>query len=208
MKRILFQGDSVTDSERSRGYDWRLGFGYVTMVAGVLQADAPGEYEILNRAISGNRSVDLNARIKEDLINLKPDILSLLIGANDVWHELEGKTGVSLKKSEKIIDLMLEEILESNPDMKIMLLEPFVLKGEASEKNWDVFRSRIEELAEVTKKLAEKHNLAYLPLQKMFDEAAQKAPVECWLIDGVHPTAAGYELMKREWLKLFYELGW
>lgn len=94
MKKILFQGDSITDAGRSREDLTNLGKGYPLFVAGALGMDEPGEYEFVNRGISGNRIVDIYARIKMDIINLKPDVMSLLIGVNDVWHEVSSQNGV------------------------------------------------------------------------------------------------------------------
>ena len=99
MKRVLFQGDSITDMMRSRENDKFLGIGYPVLVSAELGLDYPGEYEFLNRGVSGNRIVDLYARIKSDIINLKPDVISFLIGINDVWHELDRDTTVWMPKS-------------------------------------------------------------------------------------------------------------
>ena len=85
-KLILFQGDSITDAGRNRENDAGTGTGYPTFVKGELGLSNPGEYEFINRGISGNRIVDLYARIKADIINLKPDYMSILIGVYDVWH--------------------------------------------------------------------------------------------------------------------------
>ncbi|MBQ9920892.1 MAG: lysophospholipase, partial [Clostridia bacterium] len=85
--RILFQGDSITDAGRARDNDINLGTGYPMLVKATLGFEEPGKYEFFNRGISGNRVVDLYARIKNDIINLKPDVMSILIGVNDVWHE-------------------------------------------------------------------------------------------------------------------------
>ena len=102
-KTILFQGDSITDCGRSRENDSDMGMGYPTMVKGELGLEYPGQYTFLNRGISGDRIVDIYARIKADIINLKPDYMSILIGVNDVWHELGGCcNGVSAEKYEKI----------------------------------------------------------------------------------------------------------
>ena len=96
------------------------------MVAGELGYENPGEYRFLNRGISGNRSVDLYARIKSDIICLKPDVMSILIGVNDVWHELDSGNGVDGDKYFMIYSLLLKEIKEALPLTKIMILEPFV----------------------------------------------------------------------------------
>ena len=88
MKTILFQGDSITDCGRGNSISG-FGDGYAMLVTAQLGLDCPGEYTFYNKGIGGNRIVDVYARIKEDIINLKPDYMSLLIGVNDVWHEFD-----------------------------------------------------------------------------------------------------------------------
>ena len=91
--KILFQGDSITDAGRNRDADTAnipsgLGSGYVNLIAAQLLRQHPEDnLQIYNRGISGNRIVDLYARWKVDAINLKPDLISVLIGVNDTWHE-------------------------------------------------------------------------------------------------------------------------
>ena len=208
-KRILFQGDSITDALRSRDQDVYAGNGYPTLVAGKLGFEQPGEYEFLNRGISGNRIVDLYARIKKDLINLKPDVLSILIGVNDVWHEVEIENGVDAVKFERVYDMLLTEVKEALPDVRIMIMEPFVLHGSATEnieekpERWEYFREETPLRAAAAKRVAEKHGADFIPLQERFDEACKLAPAEYWLYDGVHPTAMGHELIARAWLETF-----
>lgn len=206
MKRILFQGDSITDAGRSREDEKHLGIGYPRFVSGELALDNPGEYEFFNRGISGNRIVDIYARIKKDLINLKPDVMSILIGINDVWHEVGEQNGVDAEKFFNVYSLIIEEVKAALPNIKIMIMEPFVLKARATEENWDYFETETAKRQEMAKKIAEKYNLKYIPLQDKFNEAAKLAPNDYWLGDGVHPTYAGHELIKREWIKAFKEL--
>jgi len=206
MKKILFQGDSITDAGRNFDDDLFKGYGYATLVSAQLGADKPNEYEFVNKGISGNRVVDLFTRIKCDMINLAPDYMSILIGVNDVWHEIGSKNGVSAPKFEKVYGMLIEEIKEALPNIKIMILEPFVLKGPATEESWKEFRTGVEERAACSKRVAEKYGLTFVPLQEIFDEASTKAEATYWLMDGVHPTSAGHELIKREWLKAFEKL--
>ena len=208
---ILFQGDSITDCDRNRQVHIRQGFGYATMVQGELGYTCPGEYDFQNRGISGNRIVDVYARIKADIINLKPDYMSLLIGVNDVWHELGGNNGVAPEKFEKIYGMLIEEIKEALPDIKIMLMEPFVLQGPAtySEEDptvWERFDSLVRANAAAAKRVAEKYDLPFIELQAGFDALTEKAPAAYWLADGVHPTAAGHCFIKEQWLKTFKTL--
>lgn len=206
MKTILFQGDSITDADRSRELDYKTGIGYPTLVIGELGFDNPNEYKFYNKGVSGNRVVDVYSRIKEDIINLKPDIMSILIGVNDVWHELNYQNGVDADKYFKIYSMLIEEVKEALPNIKIMILEPFVLKGTATSDNWDCFRNEVLKRADKAKEIAEKYQLPFIPLRDKFDEAAKTAPSDYWLIDGVHPTTAGHELIKREWIKAFKKL--
>lgn len=202
MKTILFQGDSITDAGRNRDLPFDMGKGYPNLVSAHIGFENPGEYEFINRGISGNRIVDLYARMKIDLINLKPDIMSILIGVNDVWHEVARQNGVAPKKYKKIYSMLIEEVKEALPDIKIMILEPFVLEGSATAENMDKF-AEVKEMAKAAKEIAEEHNLVFVPLQDKFDAATKLAPPEYWLGDGVHPTPKGHELIKREWLKAF-----
>lgn len=211
MKTILFQGDSITDAGRSREDNANTGIGYPTLVKGELEFQYPNQYIFYNRGVSGNRVVDLYARIKADIINLKPDIMSILIGVNDVWHEF-GQNGVDAEKYFKIYSMLIEEIKEALPNIKIMIMEPFVLRAIATENTgeepnkWDIFNAEVKKRAAKAKEIAEKYDLLFIRLQDQFDEAAKLASNEYWLSDGVHPTTAGHELIKREWIKGFHEL--
>ncbi|MBO4433125.1 MAG: SGNH/GDSL hydrolase family protein [Clostridia bacterium] len=213
MKKVLFQGDSITDCGWGRDNPSYIGHGYPLLLKAQLGYDYPGVYDFQNRAISGNRVVDVYARIKADIINLRPDYMSILIGVNDVWHEIDWQNGVSAEKFEKIYSMLIEEIKAELPDIKIMIMEPFCLKAAATENTeempdrWEIFSSQVKERAVKAKAVAEKYNLPFIPLQEKFDEMATKAENSYWLVDGVHPSAMGQELIAREWLKAFYALG-
>ena len=205
--RILFQGDSITDADRSRQDSSRLGVGYPRLVEAALGFSEPGKYEFLNRGISGNRIVDLYARIKADIINLKPDVMSILIGVNDVWHELgEDPNGVDADKFFKVYSMLIEEVQASLPSIKIMILEPFVLKGPSTVDNWEFFSTEVSKRAEMAKRIADKFDLTFIPLQDGFDKLCENAESTYWIGDGVHPTAKGHEFIKNEWIKAFKSL--
>ena len=207
MTRILFQGDSITDAGRDRNNDINPGTGYPAFVKGRLGVDYPGVYDVINRAVSGDRVVDVYARIKRDIINLKPDVLSILIGINDVWHEIGGHNGVDADKYFMVYDLLLKEVKAALPDIKFVILEPFVLEASATcateeiPDRWEYFHSECLKRAEMAKKVAEKYGAVFVPLQDAFDEAARLAPADWWLRDGVHPTSVGHELITRRWVK-------
>ena len=201
--KILFQGDSITDVGRSREKDNNMGEGYPLLIKASLGFETQKKHEFFNRGISGNRIVDVYARIKNDIINLNPDVISILTGVNDVWHEFAIGNGIDADKYFKIYDMLIKEVQESLPNVKIMIMEPFVLRGTATEMNWEKFDFEVKERAKMAKKISEKYNLHFVKLQNGFDELSRNIEPEFWLSDGVHPTAMGHEYIKQEWIKAF-----
>ena len=211
MKTILFQGDSITDCDRNRNDPNSLANGYPRLVAADIGFENPNEYTFYNRGISGNRIVDLYARMKIDLINLKPDYMSILIGVNDTWHEINKQNGVDTAKYERVYSMLIEEVKEALPDIKIIILEPFVLKGSATVSTeeipdrWERFDKDVREKAAAARRVAEKFGLKFIALQDKFS-ALDAEHEGIWLSDGVHPTVFGHELITREWLAAFEEI--
>ena len=208
-KRILFQGDSITDCGRNRNDFSSLGQGYANLVKASLGFDYPDEYEFVNRGISGNRIVDLYARIKADFINLNPDYASIYIGVNDTWHEIAWQNGVETEKFEKLYTMLIDEVMAACPKTKLIIIAPYVLDGTATRsteeqpEKFETFQKDVDEKAKVAKKIAEKYNLPLIELQPAFDEACKNAPAAYWTADGVHPTPCGHEIIKRLWIKTF-----
>jgi lysophospholipase L1-like esterase len=206
--KIVFYGDSITDMNRNRddadGSVFSYGVGYPNFVVGELACEDPKKYECINRGISGNRIVDLYARVKMDVWNHKPDVLSILIGVNDVWHEISYGNGVDILRWERVYRTMIEETKERLPNIKIMILEPFILEGSATdgEERWQKFLE-VKEYGKVARKIAEDYNLTFVPLQAKFDEAEAKFGGDYYTFDGVHPLAAGAKMISKEWLKAF-----
>lgn len=207
MKTFLFQGDSITDFGRNRDDESSLGLSFPLLVGAELSYRYPGQYKFINKGISGDRSVDIYQRIKIDLINLKPDYLTLLFGINDLWHEYAFQNGVSAKKFEMIYSLIIEEIKEALPDTKIMVLEPFVLSGTATDQYQDRYKAEIGERCEIVKKIAEKYDLFFIPLKKEFDELAEKTgDPSIWLYDGAHPNLAGRQFIANKVIEAFEKI--
>jgi lysophospholipase L1-like esterase len=204
---ILFQGDSITDCGRNREAGSTpnnlegLGRGYALMAAAELLITRPADgLRAFNRGISGNRVVDLYARIQGDILNLKPDLLSILIGVNDTWHgkNPDWSNGVAIPKYERIYRDLLNEVSEALPTVKFVLCEPFVLRCGVVRDDWV---EEIDERRAVVAKLAKEFGAVLVPFQSMFDEAVNLAPSEYWAADGVHPSAAGHLLMAKCWLE-------
>lgn len=211
-KRIVFQGDSITDCKRKRDDFYDLGNGYVNLVKASLGLKYPGEYEFINRGAGGDKIVDMYARIKRDIINLNPDYLSILIGVNDSCTEIERADGVSSPKFEKIYNMFIEEIKESCPNTKIIILTPFIVEGSATQNTEDMpdkfekIRVDVAQKAEIARKIAKKYDCTLIELQPAFDKACAKAETQCWSIDGVHPTICGHEIIKELWIETFEKI--
>lgn len=204
--RILFQGDSITDTGRNREDFYDLGGGYPKYVAELL-SQSGAELEYINRGISGDRTRDVYDRRQSDIFDLKPDIVTLLISINDVWRIIDKRgEGITAEQSEANIDMLLCDIKEKLPDAKLVLIEPFLLHGTATDEHYEGFRSEAERRAEIISRQAKKHGCRFVPLMHRLDEAArEKAPAEL-LLDGVHPTEAGHRLIAEELCATLLEL--
>lgn len=129
--RVLFQGDSITDYGRDRSSEPNqapgLGEGYPLLVAarGLLSDPREG-LRFFNRGVSGNTVPDLQARWQTDTINIRPDILSILIGVNDFWHVKLGTYAGTAADYEKNYKALLDTTRRALPNVKIVVMEPFL----------------------------------------------------------------------------------
>ncbi len=201
--RILFQGDSITDGNRSRDNDWNhlMGHGYVYLIASRLwynQADK--KIEFYNRGISGNKITDLAMRWKEDTIDLHPDILSILIGVNDVSYFMMGDEKYSASNYENEYHALILRTKKELPKVRLVLCEPFILPVGNIKDNWSKWHSEIQKRQEIVKNLAINYDAVFVNLQEPFDKACNRAPADYWIWDGVHPMPAGHELIARQWI--------
>ena len=203
MTTILFQGDSITDAGRATApasgvANGGMGTGYPALVAARTMRDRPGrEWSFLNRGIGGNRIVDLYARWRSDCINLEPDVLSILVGVNDVWHENK-RNGVEAPRFERFYRELFTWTQAERPAIRLVVLEPFLCMSN------DAAAAMLPELvkrAAIAKAVAQEFGAAFVPLQRLFDEASRQAPPAYWAADGVHPTAAGHQLIADAWLE-------
>ncbi len=209
-KIVLFQGDSITDCGRSRETEdpnVGLGSGYPSLVAGRLLADyITSDIRVFNRGISGNRVVDLYARWKRDALNLNPDVLSILIGVNDTWHEFNFGTpnGVEPPRYAQFYRMLVDWTLEKLPNIKLVLCEPFVLETGAVKPNW---LPEMRERQKIVRNLASEYNLVFIPLQERLNEAASKAGAPDRILrDGVHPTLLGHQVIADAWIEFVGKL--
>jgi lysophospholipase L1-like esterase len=202
-KTILFQGDSITDGSRGREGDpnHALGTSYPYIISSLLGNKLAEERPVfINRGISGNRVSDLYARWNEDAISLKPDLISILIGVNDAWRMMSNEPSGVTDRFERAYRHLLEETKEVLPNTALVLCGPFILKTGATEGKWNEWRARVDVYNNITQGLAKEYNAVFIPLQEAFNRASARASADYWLFDGVHPTAAGHDLIAREWL--------
>ena len=204
---ILFQGDSITDGGRlkdpARAWDLnhQIGHCYVYNIASLLGARYPERhYEFINRGVSGNRVADLYGRWKEDALNFKPDILSIMIGVNDCGSTIHNNAGSDPERFEKIYQLLIDEMREGNPDVKLVLIEPFLLPVAERKEKWELWHSLIQPLQEKTKQIAERNQAVFVPLQQKFNELCEVREPDYWVWDGVHPTVCGHQIIADQWL--------
>lgn len=202
---ILFQGDSITDSGRDRGREGQandhgaLGNGYALLAGtGMLCAQPEAKLQVHNRGISGHKVFQLADRWQKDCLDLKPAVLSILIGVNDIWHKRNGHYDGTLEVYERDYDALLARTREALPGTRLVVCEPFVLKCGAVDDSWfpefDGYRA-------AARRVADKHRATFVAFHSMFEEAVKVAPAKHWAGDGVHPSAAGAGLMAAAWLR-------
>ena len=207
--KILFQGDSLTDSGRDRNVtepNTSLGMGYVNLLASRIVCDNP-RAKVYNRGVSGNRICDMYARWIEDTLNIDFDILSVMNGINDIGFQLRMGRGADKDKFRFVYDRMLYEVKEKKPDAKIVIIEPFLVKKYLGEdggdiyNDWDLWHGQITERAGICKELAEKYNAIFVPLADEFDKLSTMYGPDIWSMDCIHPTAPGHEVIARKWME-------
>jgi lysophospholipase L1-like esterase len=201
---ILFQGDSITDAGRKHNEtnpntSGALGGGYAFMAGSeLLYKHANKNLRVYNKGISGNKVYQLAERWEADCLALKPNVLSVMIGVNDFWHTLTNNYTGTVDVYRKDLDALLGATKKALPGIKLVIGEPFAVKGiKAVDDKWyptfDAYRL-------AAKELAGKHGAAFIPYQTVFDKAQQTAPGVYWTYDGVHPSLAGSQLMAHAWL--------
>ncbi len=194
--RLLFIGDSITDCGRSTDPDG-LGQGYVRLTRDYLQCKDPANSPIvINRGISGNKVVDLAPRWEADVLAESPDILSIKIGINDVWHGLAGGPGVPIDQFQTVYRDLLRQVKATLPECKLVLCEPSVIWRPAGDGI-----ALLQPYVRAVGELAREFGAEYIvPLHRAFVRAREIRPDLEWALDGVHPSSAGHMLIARTWL--------
>jgi len=198
--KILFQGDSITEAFRKPDEinpAFQLGNGYAFLVAAKLARAHPGRFEFLNRGVSGDTVPRLTARWQQDALDLKPDVLSLLVGVNDTAISMLGKAGEADGRFADDYRNLLASIRVANPNVRFILVEPFVTDVEGCTDGW---RPNLLVRQRAIAEIAREFGAVFVPMQSALDVALASAPPTCWAYDGVHLTHAGFQILADAWL--------
>ena len=200
---VLFQGDSITDGGRMRtGSDFNhiMGQDYAYLLAARLGAIYPKRNLVfVNRGIGGDTVPLMTARWKTDTLDVKPNLLSILVGVNDTFFSRDGETA---EQYEQGYDRLLGETIAALPGVRIVLGEPFLLPVGRYKTDYAQKLAELKQRQDAVARLAGKYHLPLIHYQQMMTEACAKATPEHWSWDGVHPTYAGHGVMAEEWMRV------
>ncbi|AEI43174.1 SGNH/GDSL hydrolase family protein [Paenibacillus mucilaginosus] len=203
---ILFQGDSITDGQRNKDpqQDWdlnhQIGHSYVYLLHAELGSRYPEKkLSFINKGVSGNRIVDAYARLESDVINRQPDIVSFMLGINDCHFQLHDGSGATPAKFDKLYRMMIDELTEQLPAVRIALLEPFLLPVGRVAESLNEWTELLVPMQAAVKRIAGEYGLLFVPLQQRFDELSQVREPSYWIWDGIHPTVNGHGIIAQEW---------
>ena len=196
--RILFIGDSITDAGRQLRTHQPYGYGYVHFVVNWLLAKyCDYDIDIINTGISGNTIRDLEWRWERDCLNHKPDIVSVLIGINDVWRQYTERLdeAVFLEEYKLTYEKLLSQVKEKI-DCQIVLMEPFMFCNDTENPMFKALQDYIA----VVNDLANQFNAVLVPLQKSLNEKIKNVPPQKWSDDMVHPYVWAHCWITQRWL--------
>ena len=187
--RILFQGDSITDAGRDKRNFFDMGNGYPKYAAKLIREAHPeAELEFINLGISGNRTGQLFDRMSQDIIDLQPDVVSILIGINDIWHRHGSNRVMTTDEQIEANYRAILERIRKETSAKIMILVPYILDCEDKVAT----RGDLPALQAIVRKLADEYADVLIPLDEQFDEAMKTQPEPHYYSnDAVHPNQNG-----------------
>lgn len=202
--KLLMIGDSITDCGRERPVadteSGSLGNGYVSLVNAFLNAVYPRQrIRIINMGISGNTVRDLDARWKTDVLDMKPDWLSVMIGINDVWRQfdawLQPERHVLIDEYSSTLERLVRTV---RPQLKgLVLMTPYFIETITS----DPMREKMDRYGDVVRQLAEKYQAIFVDTQAAIDEVLEDTPPMSLARDRVHPNLIGHMILARAFLK-------
>ena len=196
--RLLFLGDSITDCGRREDSPDHLGAGHVRILRDWLLARDPADCPtVLNRGVGGNTVLDLADRWDRDVLDERPDVLSVKIGINDVWRQLDGKApGVMIGPFTDTYRNLLRRTRDALPDCRLVLCEPSIIGPSVPGNGNELLKPYVAAVGS----LAREFDATLVPLHAAFLQTQAARPDIDWATDGVHPTGVGHALIARTWL--------
>ena len=200
--KIVFIGDSITDANHNYSDD-ALGEGYVKIIADKLR-QTHLDTEFLNKGHDGFTVFGLWKFLEHDCISKNPDIVSILIGCNDV--SIKMSTGRTLEEQgfQEYYEKILKK-LRQKTKAEIICMGPFIFPHPLEFKNWIPYMKKAEEMA---KKAAEKYDAVFVPLHDALNQAVVAGDYDKITTDGTHLTEAGAAVVAEKWLEAVQEKGW
>jgi len=198
-QRIVFIGDSITDAGR-RQVEPPFGMGYMSLVRAFVTANHPGlGLEWFNRGINGNTVRDLAARWEEDVVELRPHWLSVMIGINDVWRSFNGREaeGVPLDEFERIYRRLLTRAVDA-AGCRLILADPHVIEPDPAEPH----RVLSYRYGLAVGKLADEFGAVHVRTQVAFDRVLASTPPGDWSHDRIHLNLPGHAVLAQAYLDL------
>lgn len=196
---IVFIGDSITDAGRCDNAYKPLGYGYVHFVSNWLLAKYP-EFglNIINTGIGGNSIRDLNQRWKRDCLDYKPDILSVMIGINDVWRQHANRLDEAVlhEEYELTYKQLLSQVKGKN-DCQLVLMEPFMFCDDTENPAYNTLKEYIHTVNNIVNHF----DAVLVPLQKLIDKKIKQVPPKKWSDDMVHPYLWAHAWIAQRWLE-------
>ena len=199
--KLLFIGDSITDCGRERpvAEGSGLGNGYVSLINALLGATCPQHaLRIFNLGTSGNTVRDLAARWQTDVLDLKPDWLSIMIGINDVWRQFDSplrtETHVTPGEYRETLGRLIQR---TEPQLKgLILMTPYFIDLNQG----DPMRAMMDRYSDVVRQLADEHAAVFVDTQAAFDAFLKTEHPMTLALDRVHPNQTGHMLIARAFL--------
>lgn len=202
--KLVMIGDSITDCGRARpvgeGLFEALGKGYVSLVDALLGATCPQlGIRVVNVGSSGNTVRDLKARWQSDVLDLRPDWLSIMIGINDVWRQFDlprqKEQHVGLEEYGKTLD---ELVARTRPGLKgLVLMTPYFIEPNKA----DAMRARMDQYGAAVKQTAARHGALFVDVQAAFDQVLAYCHPMSLAWDRVHPNQTGHMIIARAFLQ-------
>ena len=201
-RTLLFIGDSITDGSRAEDPE-DLGYGYVRLLAEHFAAHEPTA-TVINRGVSGDKAADLAGRVRPDVLDLDPDVVTIYVGVNDTWHSFTRGEHVTAADFEREYRFMLDQLSATRPAVPVLMTIPFIVDVDQDKAG---YHADLDEKVAIIRALAHEFQHRVVDLEAVLVKAWTVGHTPAGIApDGVHPTIAGHRLIADAWLETFGEV--